>query len=62
MMKKKISEFDGRILVKANPRAVTAREDHSLNLLLEQLREQNLSDSDSEEEGESSEEEEIIGM
>lgn len=60
VMKKKISEYDGKVVIKANPRAVTAREDHSLNLLLEQLREEKESSGESEDE--SSEEEEYIGM
>ena len=40
-METTIAEMGGSITVKADARAVSARDDHSLNVLLEQLKEQN---------------------
>jgi translation initiation factor 2 subunit 1 len=40
-IKNRLAEGKGELVVKTPPRAVTARDDHSLSVLLEQLREQN---------------------
>jgi len=56
-IKTKIVKKQGSIVVKIVPRVVSAKDDHSLNLLMEQLRDQEKDD-----EVNTDEEEELIGM
>ena len=57
VIKEELKEHYGKLEVKAEPRSVTQKDDHSLNLLFEQLKEQN-----KEVDGDDESEEEFIGM